>query len=180
VVLAVLLYHPGKLAEYEDRLDSMECRAPEHGRIRAALLRHIMADPAALWQQVAQETGEDALEKLIRQRHIKLIPAIRNPDDEEAADLCLTEAFAKLAARRGHSQELQEALEEIAQEADEQLTYRLGQAAKALTEAGQGFSEDTTEYEVAPSGARMNKDERSRLDAMISQISFSKTGKQQR
>jgi len=177
VVLALIVVHPQLLAEFEDAIFALDCRAPDHARLQSALLKHAGCAPSDLYARLVEEIGAPALESLTAQSHISLVPAIRNPIDGDAARQCLSEELTKLMARRGHQQEIEEAVQEIAaQETDENLTWRLADSARARAEADHGTQEDTTEYEVAPSGARMNKDERSRLDAMISSITFSKAG----
>ncbi len=175
VILAVLLAHPYLLAEFSGDLEGLDCAAPEHALLRAALLRQASAEPGDLRGQVAREVGEDALEKLYAQSHIAVIPAIRHPQDREAAMQCLAEEFAKLEAFRGAEREIREAVEDIERLADEGLTWRLGQAAQARQRAEHGSTEDRTEYETAPSGARMSKDERSAFETLLSRIEFTKT-----
>jgi len=61
--------------------------------------------------------------------------------------------------------------------ADETLTWRLAQAAEARNMAMRSQQEDRTEYETGPNGARINRDERASLDALMDQIGFAKRGK---
>ncbi|MEM6322872.1 MAG: DNA primase [Pseudomonadota bacterium] len=179
LVLAVLVVHPDLVMEFEDALEALDCETPLHGRLRAVLLRHSGVAPDATQRAVVAEIGADTLEKLVGQSHVRLVPAIRNPKDIETARQCLTEEVAKLAARRGHLREVSDAAEEIAAptQPDEGLTWRLGEAARTLNEAEHGAREDRTQYDIAPSGARMNKEERDRLDAMIAQALSAKPGR---
>jgi DNA primase len=175
VILAVLLAHPYLLGDFAGDLEGLDCAAPEHAALRAAILRHAAAEPEALRGQVTRDLGEEALEKLYAQSHIAVIPAIRHPQDRDAAMQCLAEEFAKLEAFRGAEREIREAVEDIERLADEGLTWRLGQAAEARQRAEHGSTEDRTEYETAPSGARMSKDERSAFETLLSRIEFTKT-----
>ena len=68
-------------------------------------------------------------------------------------------------------------MEDIDGLADEGLTWRLSQAAKAQQMAELGTTEDKTEYDTAPSGARMKRDERSAFEALIAGIPFTKAGR---
>ena len=61
----------------------------------------------------------------------KISPALRGRDDTDLAALCLAEELAKLDATRGARREVEEATEEIDALADEGLTFRLSEAAKA-------------------------------------------------
>ncbi|WP_172293578.1 DNA primase [Pseudoruegeria sp. HB172150] len=177
VILAVLLTHPALLPDFEDELDRLDCSLPDHARIRDAVLRHGGCEPNELKAKVVGETGADALEKLFTQSHIAVIPAIRHSSDVGAARQCLHEEFVKLGARRGAAREVSEAMQDIDRLADEGLTWRLTQAALAKERAEHGSSEDKTVYDTAPSGARMNREERSAFDALISNIQFTKPGR---
>ncbi len=177
VIFAVLLTHPHLLPEIAGELEGLHPANPDHARLQMALLRHAGAEPAELRDLVAQETGAETLEKLFAQSHIAVIPAVRHPHDSETALLCLAEEFAKLEARRGAEREISEAMQDIDRLADEGLTWRLSQAALAKQRAETGSQEDTTEYDTAPTGAKMSRDERSAFDALIAKIEFKKPGR---
>lgn len=176
VILATLLSTPEVLVEFESDLERLECADPDHIRLRDAVLRHAH-DQGEIVGSVAAEIGEQALEKLYDHRHVAISPAVRRPHDVEIARQCLTEEFAKLSARRGHARELAEASEDIAGLADEGLTWRLGEAAKAWDRADRGDNEDKAEYETGANGARMKKDERSAFDKLLEEINYGKVGK---
>ena len=171
VILATLIANPDVVAGFEADLEQMECQGPGHLALRDAILRHQGPDLRAA---IAADLGPEPLEKLFAQRHLALTPAIRRPGDADMARMCLAEELAKLNARRGHAREIEEAMEDILGLADEGVTWRLGQAARALDRADRGDGADKTEYETGPNGARMNKDERSALDALLGQIGFGK------
>jgi DNA primase len=116
----------------------------------------------------------DALERLMRQSHIRIIPAIRTPGDSDGARTCIAEEIAKLKAKRGIDQEISEAVQDIEALPDETLTNRLALAAEEADRAGRGQSEDLTEYETAPTGAKINRKEREVLSALLDEIQFSK------
>lgn len=175
VILAVLLTHTRLLADFEADLEAQDFADPGHARLRDAILRHAGGPAEALREKVEAESGPDALEKLFGQSHIALVPAIRDPQDEDAATQCLAEEFAKLSARRGAEREVFEAMQDIGHLVDEGLTWRLGQAAQARHRADHGSAEDRTEYDTAPSGAKMNREERSAFESLISNIDFSKS-----
>ncbi|MDF0598674.1 DNA primase [Psychromarinibacter halotolerans] len=177
VIFAVLLTHPHLLPDIAGELEGLHPANPDHARLQMALLRHADADPSELRALVAQETGPDTLEKLFSQSHIAVIPAVRHPHDSETALLCLAEEFAKLEARRGAEREISEAMQDIDRLADEGLTWRLSQAALVKQRAETGSQEDTTEYDTAPTGAKMSRDERSAFDALIAKIEFKKPGR---
>lgn len=84
--------------------------------------------------------------------------------------MCLAEELAKLSARRGAQRELEEALGR-AETADENVLWRLGRAAEALSGVGRKEVVES-EYEIGPNGAEIRRDERDALDALIGSIDF--------
>jgi DNA primase len=176
VILAVILTHPSLLPRFESDLEILDCQTPEHVALRNALLAHREADPGALRDKVAESVGPEPLEKLFGQSHLGVIPAIRNTEDTEQAMLCVAEELAKLEAKRGAEREILEAMQDIDHLVDEGLTWRLGQAAEARNRAAHGQSEDKTQYDIGPNGARIKRDERSAFEALMDKIAFSKPG----
>ncbi len=174
VIMAVLLSHPHLVPEFEGDLEELHCAEADHARLRDAILAAAADPPARLREQVEAACGAQALENLFAQSHIAVVPAVRQPRDSAAAMQCLAEEFAKLSARRGAEREITEAMQDIGALADEGLTWRLSQAAQARQKAEHGATEDKAEYDTAPSGAKMNREERSAFDSLISGIEFSK------
>ncbi len=180
VILAVLAAHPGLIAGFEGDLEALHCTSPDHERLRAALLRHGDAPADEIGAKLATEAGAGTLEKLMSDSHIRVVPAIRNPQDRDLAVQCLNEEFAKLAAKRGAEREVNEAMQDIAGLPDEGLTWRLGQAAEARQRAEHGATEDKTEYDTAPSGARLKRTERDTFDALLKGIDFARDKRRHR
>ena len=175
VILAVLLAHPRLVLPFEAALERLEPRDADHRAVRDAVLRHAGADD--LRAAVAGEIGAAPLEKIEGQRHVAIQPAIRRPDGE-LARMCLAEEFAKLQARRGHDREVAEAMEDILSAADERLTHRLSDGARALDRAARGDDDDDrAEYETGANGARMRRDERGAFDDLLGGIDFGKAGR---
>ncbi len=172
VILAVLITHPGHIAEFEHQVELMECRDPGHGMLRDAVLRHAGANDLRV--AISEQLGAAPLEKLFGQRHVAIVPAIRRPGETDAARMCLVEELAKLNARRGHAREVQEAIEDIHHAEDERLTHRLSDGVAALDKAGRGDGEDRTEYETSHNGAKLRRDERSAFDDLLGGIEFAK------
>ncbi|KQB97378.1 DNA primase [Loktanella sp. 1ANDIMAR09] len=172
VILATLIAAPAVAPEFETALEQMDSRDPMHRDLQGCLLRHLGAEDLRLC--IVQEMGEMPLEKLFAQNHVAISPAVRRGGDTEIARLCLAEEFAKLAARRGHAREIEDAVEDLGGVADEGLTWRLAQATKAVDQAGRGDNEDKAEYAIGANGARMKKEEKSAFAQLIEQISFAK------
>ena len=172
VILAALLVSPSVAAAFETDLERLDSRDPAHTALQNAILRHLEAEN--LSDAVAADCGQDALEKLMSQNHVRISPAIRHSGNDEIARLCLVEEFAKLAARRGHLREIEDAIEDLDGVADEGLTWRLAQASKAVDQAGRGNGEDKVDYAVGENGAKMKKEERSAFDELLQNIDFAK------
>ncbi len=167
VILAVILGHPKLLPVYEDALESLECHGTDHQALRNALLQNRDRAPEDLRDAVGATVGDGLVEKLLAQSHIQVVPAIRHGQDFEQAKLCVAEELAKLDARRGAARELNEAMQDIGELADEGLTWRLSQAAEARARADHGQGEDKVEYDVGPNGARIRREERSAFDKLL-------------
>lgn len=70
--------------------------------------------------------------------------------------------------------EIAEAVEDMSGLADEGVTWRLSEAARAADQATRTGQEDRAEYDVGDNGARMSRDERSAFDALLDQIKYQK------
>lgn len=177
VILVALVENPDLLAKFESVLEKLEFAAGEHRSVQTALLRHAMSAPDQFRAAIEAEVGAGVLEKLFAMNHVRISPALLNPTDKEAVEMCLAQELAKLAARRGALREISEAMQDMGDMADEGITWRLTQAAQARNEAERGQTEDTTEYETGDNGALINRDERSAFDDILDQIDFSKGSK---
>lgn len=134
IVLATLLAHPDLLRQFEADLDRAEMLSPLADRLRAALLAE-----GGLTDLAASDAAE-----LRALPHVQIAPPVRSVDPDFAA-LCLSEEFAKLFARRGVDAELRDAMQELAERADEGLTWRLAQAADARAKSERSNLNDQTD-----------------------------------
>lgn len=173
VILATVLCTPSVAPEFEAGIEAMECRDPDHRRLRDALLRHLDAADG-LRDTVAREIGAAPLEKLDALSHVAISPSVRRPGDVDLARQTLAEELAKLEARRGLDAEIAEAQEDLQTVADEAVTWRLGEAARAVHLALRSQSEDKAAYDLGENGAPINREERSAFDALLQRISYSK------
>jgi DNA primase len=172
VILATLVVHPVLVAEFEAELEGMEFHHAEYRALSGELLR--LGPTSDLYRKISENLGPEPLENLFALRHVQIAPPVRRKDDAQAARLCLTEEFAKLDARRGVEKEIAEAAEDLDGHADEGLTWRLAQAASAMDQAVHSRGGDKTEYDIAPSGARIDRKEREAFDALIGKITRDK------
>ncbi|MGJ8585973.1 MAG: DNA primase [Marinosulfonomonas sp.] len=174
VIFATLIANPEILPEFEGKLLMMEPMSQDGRLIQSALIRCLGSDPATLRQDITALVGPDALEKLFDPIHVQIAAPVRNPGDAEIAALCVTQELAKLETSRGAKREIEDAMLDMGAEADEGLTWRLGQAAEARNRAKMSETEDNTEYETGDNGAQINRTERSALKQLLEKIDFSK------
>ena len=172
--VSALLTTPDLIPQFETQIEDMACADPDHGLIRSCLLQHVGATPDEVQQAASAALGTDALEKLCRPRHVAITPCLRNPGDRDLVRLTIAEELAKLEALRGLNAEIAEASEDLSGVADETLTWRLKQAAKARQTAQRAQSEDRTEYDLGPNGAAISREERSAFAALMETIRFDK------
>ena len=136
VILATLVTHPSLVEQFESALETLDLTLPEHAAVRDALLSETAPD------LIRAAAGTAALEKLFAPRHVQISPSVRNDRDADLAAQCVAEELAKLAARRGAAREIEDAMRDLDDLADEGLTWRLSQAAEAVARAGRGQAED--------------------------------------
>ena len=177
VILAACISCPEVVEPFESGLESMACLDADHGRLRDLVLRHAPDGVEILRAKIAEALGSDALEKLLAQRHVAITPCIRRPGDTEITKMTIAEELAKLSALRGLKDEVQDAADDLSGEADEGLTWRLAEAAKAADMAQRAGQEDKAEYVIADNGARLDREQVAKSRNMFDQIDFSKGGK---
>jgi DNA primase len=175
VVLAAFATCPQIVGDFESGLEGMTCLDPLHRGLRDLLLRHAHQGPDVLRENISSALGPDALENILTQRHVAITPCVRHPGDIEMATMTVAEELAKLEAARGLDAEIAEAVEDMSGVADEGVTWRLGEAARAADMATRTGQEDKAEYHVGDNGARISKDERSAWDTLLGTIKFSKS-----
>ncbi|MGI1660734.1 DNA primase [Palleronia sp. KMU-117] len=173
VILAMLVTHPGLIPDFVDELERMEPLTQDHARVLSALL----SSPEPTRDEIDRLAGADALEKLFTLRHVQISPGVRNADDSALAMACVREELAKLAARRGAEREIEEAAHDLQALADEGVTWRLSQAAEARNSAGRITAGEETDFERAPNGLRLSKEDRDRAKAVFGQIDFGRGGR---
>ncbi len=172
VILATLIQTPAVLPEFEARIEDLPCSAPEHARLRDLLLAHAEAGSEALRDRIAADMGEEALDRLLRQPHVAVVPAVRRPGDLRLARQTVAEELDKLISERALRQEILEALEDIGEFSDEAVTYRLREAAQARQKAVRSVRDDQVEYEIGDNGAPVSRAEREAFEALLRSIGF--------
>ncbi len=174
VILATLLTYPELAENFDAQLEAM---APEDDML--ATLRDLtiacIDTPDQLAQRAAHEIGPERLETWMSARHIAVVPCIRALGAHDLARMTVAEELAKLEAERGWHAELKEAEEDLEDLASEALTWRLAEAARARATAGRMRDENTAEFDVGANGAHVDRDERTKLDSLLSSIRFEKS-----
>ena len=143
VILATLATHPALITRFESALERLDLADDNHIRLMAALLAQAHTPDPEVARAGILAAARAALDSLLAQTHVRLAPPIRNPQDHEAAVMCVAEELAKLEARRRARQEIEDAVEDLAGLADEGLTWRLAQASEARFRADRSGIEDT-------------------------------------
>lgn len=177
VILATLITHPELLERFEAPLERVEMATPDHRDLQRLLLSHVHDLSDDLGEKIEREAGPGLIEKLFALNHVQIAPSLRHRDDRELATLCLAEEFAKLEATRGARREVDEAAEEIDALADEGLTWRLGEAARAREDATRGKGEDKGLFDRADNGVLLAREEKEALEALLRQIDYQKGGR---
>ncbi len=174
VILAVVLSAPDLAAEFETGLETLDCRRADAAVLRDAILQALSGPPEALPETVRQIAGADRVESFLAQSHLSIVPCLRRPGDADMARMTIAEELAKLSTARGLMAEISEAEEDLAAGDEEALTWRLRQAAEAMQSARRAQSEDKVQYETAPNGAAINREERDAFAALTDSIRYSK------
>ena len=170
VILAALIKTPSLVEEFQEPLESLPCSDSQHRQIQNILLSQAVANSEGVTGAIEAALGSSSLEAFLAQSHVAVVPCIQRCDDLDLTRLTLKEEFAKLDARRGLAAEIEEAAQDIASLSDESLTWRLKEAATAQETATLSLHKDSTEYELAENGARINRDERRAFEALMIQI----------
>ncbi len=147
--LLICALRPELIAQEETRLERLTPADPD----RAALLFDLLG-------QTQSPAGARGLETLRRDAHLGLTPAVIDAQDTETVAAILTNLLDRLEAQRAIGAELARAEAEIQGEADEGLTWRMQQIARARHRAERPELEGATD---------LNED-REALSAQLSQF----------
>ncbi|XDA96902.1 DNA primase [Sulfitobacter sp. LCG007] len=177
IILAVLVCYPQLTEEFESALETMNCVDPGHLALRDELLDAIGLEEDEARARLSRKPGDEPLEMLLRQSHVAIIPCIRTPGSSDSARATLAEELSKLQSARGLRAEIAEASEDIGGVADEGLTWRLAEAARAAERAQRSGQEDRVEFDLGENGARISREERDTFESLIAAIRSRKPGR---
>ena len=175
VILVALTDCPELIETFEEGLEVMRCTDPEHARLRDLLLRYGHEGAEVLHQEISTSLGWETLENMKAQRHVAITPCIRKPGNIEMTRMTVAEELAKLDAARGLDAEIAEAVEDLSGPADEGVTWRLSEAARAADMASRSLQEESGDFELGDNGLPIDRDERSALDALLGTIRYDKS-----
>ncbi len=146
VILATLITHPALVPRFLTAIERIEVTGSDHATLRALILTH--AEAPDLGERI-RTAAPAALDALLSHPHVCNAPGVRQPEDIEKAMMCLAQDLAKLEAERGSQREIADGVEDIANLADEGLTWRISQsnlarqdAVASRTEAANDLGED--------------------------------------
>jgi len=132
LILALCLSHSEIVPLFESALEKLTLSNEAHRRLRDLILEQ---GDAATLDAVRQTLGDEPVDALMRQSHVRISPLIRNPGDRQMAEKALAEELAKLEAMRGAMNEISDAMHDMEGAPDEGLTWRLSQATQARESA---------------------------------------------
>ncbi|MEM7295755.1 MAG: DNA primase [Pseudomonadota bacterium] len=164
VVLAALARTPELIAEFEDMLERLDVHTPRQHELRIALLS---AAPT-----------EHLLENFLSEDHVRLSRAVRAAGDADMVRVCVEGELVKLFAALGHRQELEEAMQDVSEDAgDPRLLARIRSATDAISRAAQKMPDDGTDFETAENGVQIARSDKNGFEAVLSSIAYQKKQK---
>lgn len=180
IILATLARIPALLPEFEENMAELSPRRRDLAELRNALLAFCAAECTEGTMPVvfkAPPNVAHTLDTLQSSPHVAITPSMRAPEDHELARKTLAHEFEKLAARRGLESEIEEASLELQGAGDEVVTWRLGQAARALLESTRLPQGDDSDYVISDNGVRINRADRQAFEALLARLEAEKPQK---
>ena len=171
VILAILVKYPNLIETNKEKLTTMDWNSKDH----VSLLDEII-NMGHLWykeitENLEKKFGDKALGKLFKQSYVNIIPCLGTKNDPQQAELILLDEIKKLEIQRGLDAELQEVVNSSAEELDETAFWRLGQATQVRLSSNKSEKDDLNNFETAPNGVKLNREEKSQFDALLEEIS---------
>ena len=108
---------------------------------------------------------------LFKQNHVNIIPCLGVKHDPQQAGSILSDEISKLEIQRGLDAELEEVVNSSDKELDETAFWRLGQASKVRQSVNNSEKDDYVNFEIAPNGVKLDREEKSQFDALLEEIS---------
>jgi DNA primase len=153
-ILAGCFNHPAVALMVEDRLERLSFRCSDLGQIRDALLSavgdslHEPLTPDSLRRAAMARLGFDPMARLMSVGHVHVTPGLSPGSTVDSALAEIDRQLSRHSALAGRNDELRDAMTEIAASADDELTWRLRQAAEAV-QAGEAMPEGDQSFAAA-------------------------------
>jgi DNA primase len=132
LILVTLCRYPAFIDDFEDRIERMETGDDAVSALALFLLGTKERDRAALRREIEKNGHLSTLERLEATGHLRITRFLSDDvDDPVAARACLSDEFSKQTAAQAWKNELNEATQDVADDAIEEdvtLAFRLKQA----------------------------------------------------
>ena len=171
VILAILVKYPSLIEPNKEKLTTMEWNSKDHVLLLGEILNMGHLGSQDLMENLQNKFGDKALGKLFKPSHINIIPCLGTKHDPQQAEAILSDEISKLEIQRGLDAELEEVVNSSDKELDETAFWRLGQATKVRQSANNSEKGDLANFETAPNGVKLDREEKSQFDALLEEIS---------
>ncbi|NCX53415.1 MAG: DNA primase [Rhodobacterales bacterium] len=171
VILAILIKYPSLIDLNKEKLITMHWSSDDHSLLLEEVMEMGHLNTEDITQSLESKFGDKISGKIFNQKHVTIIPCLGGKNDVKQAALILSEEINKLQIQRGLDVELAEVVNSSNEELDETAFWRLGQATQIKMKANKSENDGAMNFEIAPNGAKLNKDEKSQFDALLEEIS---------
>ena len=171
VILAILIKYPSLIDLNKEKLITMHWSSDDHSLLLEEVMEMGHLNTEDITQSLESKFGDKISGKIFNQKHVTIIPCLGGKNDVDQAALILSDEINKLQIQRGLDVELAEVVNSSNEELDETAFWRLGQATQIKMKANKSENDGAMNFEIAPNGAKLNKDEKSQFDALLEEIS---------
>ena len=171
VILAILVKYPNLIETNKEKLTTMDWNSKDHVSLLDEIINMGHLGYKEITENLEKKFGDKALGKLFKQSYVNIISCLGTKNDPQQAELILLDEIKKLEIQRGLDAELQEVVNSSAEELDETAFWRLGQATQVRLSSNKSEKDDLNNFETAPNGVKLNREEKSQFDALLEEIS---------
>ena len=171
VILSILVKYPNLIETNKEKLTTMDWNSKDHVSLLDEIINMGHLGYKEITENLEKKFGDKALGKLFKQSYVNIIPCLGTKNDPQQAELILLDEIKKLEIQRGLDAELQEVVNSSAEELDETAFWRLGQATQVRLSSNKSEKDDLNNFETAPNGVKLNREEKSQFDALLEEIS---------
>ena len=157
----------GKILWIDDEIDHLK----PHILFLQEILNMGHLKQEEIMENLKNKFGDKTIGMLFKQNHVQIIPCLGVRHDPQQADVILTDEINKLEIQRGIDAELEEVVNSSDKELDETAFWRLGQATKVRHSVYNSEKDDYMNFEIAPNGVKLDREEKSQFDALLEEIS---------